>query len=99
MSGEPDRLRFSTPNFELNQDVECHKYTINGNKACSMIFTQTPDYISDVKIALMDVGAIINGTAYMLVYGSTSNNFDSNLPIIDKMVASFRIPTNATRAT
>ena len=45
-------------NFELNQDVECQKYTINGNKACSMIFRQTPDYISDVKIAFMDVATI-----------------------------------------
>ena len=98
MSGTPDRIRFSIPNFELNQDVEFQKYTVNGNKACSFIFTQTPDYISDVRIALMNVGTIINGTAYMFVYGSNPDGFDSNLPVIDKMIASFRIPTTATAA-
>jgi hypothetical protein len=92
MTDEPDRLRFSVPNFELNQDVECQKYTINGNKACSMIFTQTPDYISNIKIAEMDVSTLTNGTTYLFVYGSTPDNFDSNLPIIDKMIHSFRVP-------
>jgi hypothetical protein len=46
----------------------------------------------------MDVATIIKGTTYMLVYGSTPDDFDSNLPIIDKMISSFRIPANATGA-
>lgn len=94
MSGTPDRIRFTTPNFELIQDVECKKYTIDGHKTCSMINTQTPDYISNIKIA-MDVSTIINGTTYLLVYGSTPDNFDTNLPIIDKMIGSFKIPVDA----
>ena len=61
-----------------------------------MINTQTPDYISDVKIAFLTVGTIINGTTYTLIYGSTPDDFDTNLPIIDKMIGSFRIPANST---
>ena len=51
-----------------------------------MINTQTPDYISDVKIAFLTVETIINGTTYTLIYGLTPDDFDTNLPIIDKMV-------------
>jgi hypothetical protein len=69
-----------------------------GNKACSIIFTRTADYISDIKIAQMDVSTVIKGTQYWFVYNSNLDNFDSNLPIIDKMISSFRIPTNATGA-
>jgi hypothetical protein len=76
--------------------VECKKYAVDGHKACSMINTQTPDYISDVKVALMNVGSIINGITYIFVYGSTPDDFDSNLPVIDKVISSFRIPTNST---
>ena len=53
-----------------------------------MTNTQTPDYISDVKIAFLTVGTIINGTIYTLIYGSTPDDFDTYLPIIDKMIGS-----------
>jgi hypothetical protein len=53
-----------------------------------MINTQTPDYISNVKIAFLTVGTIINGTTYTLIYGLTPDDFDTNLPIIDKMIGS-----------
>jgi hypothetical protein len=92
----PDMERISTPNFELIQDVECKKYTIDGHKACSIINTQTPDYISQTKIAMMTIGSLINGTSYMFLYGARPDNFDTYLPTIDKMIASFKIPANAT---
>jgi hypothetical protein len=99
MSGTESHLTYSVPNFELNQGVECHKYTINGNKACSIIYSRTLDYSSDEKIAVMDVGTIVNGNFYIFVYNSNLDNFDSNLPVIDKMINSFKIPINATGTT
>ncbi|HJT49796.1 MAG TPA: PsbP-related protein [Nitrososphaeraceae archaeon] len=99
MSAMPDMARIGTPNFELIQEVECKKYTIDGHKACSMINTQTPDYISEKKIAMMTVGSIINGTSYMFLYGAKPDNFDTYLPIIDKMIGSFKITANATTTT
>jgi hypothetical protein len=99
MSALPNVERFTVPNFELIQDVECKKYTIDGHKACSIINTQTPDYISETKAALMTVDSLINGTTYRFMYASTPDNFDSSLPAIDKMIGSFRIPTANATAT
>ena len=90
--------RIGTPNFELIQDVECKKYTVDGHKACSMINTETPDYISETKAALMTVDSLINGTTYRFMYGSTPDNFDSSLPTIDKMISSFKISANTPAA-
>jgi photosystem II reaction center protein PsbP len=84
---------YDIPNFQLNQGVECQKYTIDGSKACSIIYTRTFDYSSDLKFAVMDVETVLKGNAYIFVYTSNLDNFDSNLPRIDKMINSFKVPT------
>lgn len=68
---------YSTPNFELIQDVECKKYTIDGHKTCSMINTETKDYNSETKFAMLTVNSLVNGTSYMFLYGANPDNFDT----------------------
>jgi hypothetical protein len=47
----------------------------------------------------MSIGAIKNWTGYMFLYGSTPDAFDTYLPIIDKMIFSFKIQTTTATAT
>ena len=77
-------------NFQLSQDVECQKYTIDGNKACSIIFSKTTDYTSNIKLGAMMVISEVNGQTYMIEYSTLPDNFDKLLPTIDQMIGSFK---------
>jgi hypothetical protein len=74
--------------------TECEKYKIQGNQACSFIISSKPNPIIDRKMIMMQVMSVINGTEYALSYGNTPSDFDKELPMIDKMIASFKLMGN-----
>lgn len=84
------RLGEIIPKFELNQDLECQKYMLDGIKACSFIYARNLDYVSNIKIAAMQVSADIGENLYTLTYITLPDNFDRTLPTIEKMIASFK---------
>ena len=73
----------------LFQDVECVKYHIDGEKACSIIFTTTPTFGQQVYQV---VESYINGKMYFFAMSSTQNEFDTYLPTFTKMITSFKAP-------
>jgi PsbP-like protein len=80
-------LTNSVPNFQLSQDVECQKYTIDGNKACRIIFSKTKDYTSNIKLGAM----MVISEHYMIAYSTLPDNFDKLLPTVDQMIGSFKV--------
>jgi hypothetical protein len=73
------------------QNVECTKYHIEGQKACSIILTIT-NPISQVAGATEEVFSYVHGMMFVFYMGANQDNFDSYLPTFQKMMASFRSP-------
>jgi photosystem II reaction center protein PsbP len=70
------------------QDVECSKYKVEGNTACSSIVTTTPRISSPVTS--IDVVTSINGKIYDFQLDSPQETFNSILPIFETMLHSFK---------
>ena len=67
------------------QDIECEKYSVDGNKACSYILG-----IGDAgTFHTMQILTIVGEQAYVFTYGSLAQNFEADLPILEKMLESF----------
>lgn len=78
--------------FELNQDMECSKYKIDGHHACSFHqLDSNPRINFCVSFKGLTGRNSCNGTMYQISCGSNPNKFDSDLPIADKMIGSFKI--------
>jgi hypothetical protein len=87
-----DGLQSSIPNFSLEQGIECETYSLSGNQACSIIYSRTMDYTSELEFAVLQVATAIGNNAYMLTYMGTVDDFDQNLPVVNQMIASFKVP-------
>lgn len=87
-------LRFTIPNFQTSQDIECQKYVMDGNQACSIIYSRTGDYISNIKMGVMQVASVIGGDMYIIEYDTFPDNFDKDLPIVEQMISSFKAGTS-----
>jgi hypothetical protein len=72
--------------YTLFQNVECTKYEIDGQKACSFILTKP------VGVTIMQVISYINGKMYAITSGATGYRFDWALPVFQVMLASFKAP-------
>jgi hypothetical protein len=59
-------LRFSIPNFQSSQDIECQKYVMDGKQACSIIYSRTGDYVSNIKMGVMQIVSVIGGDMYVI---------------------------------
>jgi penicillin V acylase-like amidase (Ntn superfamily) len=95
MEGATDGLSSSIPNFSLEQGIECDTYSLLGNQACSIIYSRTMDYTSELEFAVMQVATAIGNNAFMLTYMGTVNDFDQNLPVVNQMIASFKVPDSS----
>jgi PsbP len=74
------------------QDVECSKYTLSGEQACSMILTNSGSASLGTKsIAILTVVTIIDGKTYAVILGAGQDEFDSYLPTFENMLASFKL--------
>ena len=79
------------PEGQIEEPTECERYKVQGNKACSFIISMKLDPIIDQKGIIMQVTTLLNGTAYFFSYGNTPGDFDKDLPMIEQMIASFRL--------
>jgi hypothetical protein len=71
------------------QPTDCTKYTIDGHKACSVVYTvDTGQY----KEKDMDIDFETEKQDFTLTVSGTADNFDKYLPIIEKMVYSIKAP-------
>jgi hypothetical protein len=83
---------FESAGYVTFQDVECSKYTLSGEQACSTILTKSGDAsLATKSIAALIVAAVINGKTYAVSLGSGQDEFDSYLPTFENMLASFRL--------
>lgn len=76
------------PEGKVEETTECERYRVQGNKTCSFIISSN---IFDQKLIIMQILTLINGTAYFFSYGNTPRDFDIDLPMIEQMIASFRL--------
>lgn len=80
------------------QNVECVKYKIDGQKACSIIFTTT-NPTNQAGEVLEEVMSYVHGMMFAFNMGSTQDNFDSYLPTFQSMLASFKAPSASVNST
>jgi hypothetical protein len=87
-------------NYELERTVECQKYTINGEPACSRIVSyKDPDTNPDTNsgyLAVLTVIAIDNnkGLEYIFTFMASLDVFKTFLPVAEYMVESFKVTGN-----
>jgi hypothetical protein len=76
-------------NFRVVEGVECSKYMMAGHNACSFIFS------GNITVELGNMGVVTqaNGTLYQISYIAEPDPFEKNLPIVEKMIRSFKIGT------
>jgi hypothetical protein len=77
--------------FDIVQPVECGKYTLKGEQACSIISTyKQTELPGNPTVKEMDVLSIDEfGVQYILIYGASKNLFDDFLPVAEEMIKSF----------
>jgi hypothetical protein len=85
MANEGFAHALRSENGTVVQDIECEKYKVDGNKACSYVIG-----IGDLgAFYTMQVLTIVGGQSYGFTYGSLEQNFKADLPILDRMLQSF----------
>lgn len=80
------------------QNMECVKYQIDGQKACSVILTGT-NPTSQVPIVIEQVISYVHGTMFVFNLSGTQDSFDSYLPTFQSMLASFKAPSASVNST
>jgi hypothetical protein len=87
----------SPPSFDwsLFQSIECAKYTVDGNKACSLIWTHSEANLTggpSIGYVGLLVASYVNHQMYSFLVLGRQDTFDSQLSIIDSMIKSFKTP-------
>jgi hypothetical protein len=77
------------PGATLVQDTDCTKYTIDGHKACSVVYTVSRDQYTQKN---MDMDFVTDKQDFTLSVTGPINNFDKNLPIVEKILYSIKSP-------
>jgi hypothetical protein len=80
-------------NGTVVQDIECERYRIDGNRACSFVIS-TRDDPSKILQVLTAVGE----RGFIFEYKAIPESFDEDLPVFEKMLQSFN-RTNTTTQT
>jgi|SRR6478672_11043978 len=85
-------LKEGFPDYDLTGGIDCIKYKLSGHNACSIIYTKPLVLTSDnsIKIAILKVATIVKGSLYIIEYYALPDNFDRDLPIVEKMLSSFK---------
>ena len=78
----------------LFQNVECTKYTVDGHKACDLIFTSNPS--GALPLVTMAVASYFDKKMYGFSMIGTQDDFDNYLPTFGNILASFKVPALST---
>lgn len=87
----PYVLQGFSKGFDRYQEVEepqYDKYTINGNKAASIIYAFT---LSERDLAGLYIFTIINEKKFNMNFAADRSEFDNVLPIVEDMIKSIKI--------
>jgi hypothetical protein len=83
--------------YTLFQDVECVKYKVDGQKACSLIYTkEAQPTLGTQGVVATQLLSYVDGSMYVIDFGAPPSIFDSVLPTFDAMVHSFKATGNST---
>ena len=74
-------------NGTIVQDIECEKYHIDGEKACSYVLGIGEN---GTFRNVMQVLTVVGERSYVISYSTSPENFDKDLPILKTMLQSFK---------
>ena len=89
-------LNQSPLNIKITKGIECTKYMMSGHNACSLIYSGSalPNTSFERMFGAMAVATQVNGTLYLILFLSFPHMFQKNLPVVEKMISSFKIGPN-----
>jgi hypothetical protein len=81
--------------YSISQNIECVKYNIDGNKACSIVLTRN-GIIHSINI---QVASYINKKMFIFTMQATPYDFNNYLPVFQNMLTSFKAPATSVNTT
>jgi hypothetical protein len=81
--------------YSISQNIECVRYNIDGNKACSIVLTSN-GIIRSINI---QVASYVNKKMFIFIMQATPYDFNSYLPVFQNMLTSFKAPTSPVDTT
>ena len=81
--------------YSISQNIECVKYNIDGNKACSIILTRN-GIIHSINI---QVASYVNKKMFVFTMQATPYDFNNYLPVFQDMLTSFKAPATSINTT
>jgi hypothetical protein len=81
--------------YSISHNIECVKYNIDGNKACSIILTRN-GIIHSINI---QVASYVNKKMFIFTLQATRYDFNNYLPVFQSMLTSFKAPTTPVNTT
>ncbi len=81
--------------YLISQNIECVKYNIDGNKACSIVLTRS-GIIHSINI---QVASYVNKKMFIFTMQATPYDFDNYLPVFQNMLTSFKAPATSVNTT
>ena len=80
---------------QIFEPVECSKYTVDRNQACSVIYTKGSTFSADLGNPYLQIISAIGDNIYVFINGTSKDNFDKSLPIAQHMIKSFKFGPEA----
>jgi hypothetical protein len=77
--------------YSISQNIECVRYNINGNKACSIVLTSN-GIIHSINI---QVASYVNKKMFIFTMQATPYDFNNYLPVFQNMLTSFKAPATS----
>lgn len=77
-----------TPGARLIQSTDCTKYVIDGNKACSMIYTTTTGTYTQEE---MNIDFQTGKQGVLITLTSSPDNFRKYVPVVEQMLNSMKV--------
>lgn len=77
--------------YSISQNVECVKYKIVSNRACSIILTSN----EKVPSIYIQVASYVNKKMFIFTMQGTQNDFSNYLPVFGNMLTSFKAPVTS----
>jgi hypothetical protein len=77
--------------YSISENIECVKYNIDGNKACSIVLTRN-GIIHSINI---QVASYVNKKMFVFTMQATPYDFNNYLPVFQDMLTSFKAPTTS----
>ena len=81
--------------YSISQNIECVRYNIDGNKACSIVLTRN-GIIHSINI---QVASYVNKKMFIFTMQATPYDFNNYLPVFQNMLSSFKAPATSVNTT